>query len=630
MEEDYLYQKREIHMTVNKDIVLFTFGPVQTFIAASRRTQDLAVSSLILSSLAKSGLKHIEKNQDLELIFPLRTSSDWAKRLPNRIVFLSPMGHGKNYAEEVQMIINDRWNFIADDVRAFIQKNTSSNSWESQWNSQVKEWLECYWVAVPWDGQDKTYANAFKILNLGIDARKNVRHYPTTPQKGAKCTLSGIRSAIGVDKIHNINIWEEIRGKISLTELRDNEQLSAISAIKRFANHTKISDLNLERFPSTSSIAVASFKKQILLHWPESAELVDKFIAAIGNLGLIIFPEPEPFPALIELIGSDASKKMLMRLEGDYFYKEFFTIDKINESRREKLPKLLESPQTTELISVASKALTALINKMAELAKNNRIDAPFPNTYFAALVMDGDHMGKMINNAGSLEVHKHISQTMADTASQIEDIVEKEYPGVLVYSSGDDVLALLPVNCALEVAQKVREKFKENMKEIGQQGEMSGGIAIMHHRSPLEAILTKARKAEYKAKEIYNRSTLVISIIKRSGEDLTAAMKWPPPNYKNPLIDLLEYLSMGWISSKFIYDLRQEEKALATYLEGFILELRRILKRHTEYSVEGLDIEDLTTRLIDFRRYMPPEEDRIPQMIHWLMVTGFLAKGERS
>jgi CRISPR-associated protein Cmr2 len=613
-------------MTHNpSDIVLFTFGPIQTFIAASRRTQDLAVSSLILSSLAKAGLTYIENDSNLELVFPIKTGGAWAKRLPNRIVFVAPEGEGKNFAEQVVGKITQNWLTIADGVKDYLLPKVTHKGWVGQWDAQVSDWLETYWVSVSWDGDDSTYNEAFQKLNLGIDSRKHLRFYPSTPQPGAKCTLSGIRSAIGVN---GGNIWNQIRSRVSPAELRETEQLSAISAIKRFADKANIPGINLDRFPSTSSMAVASFKNQLLDHWQDVQADVENFFNTINALGLMIFQSPEPFPLLVEKAGRDQLKQSVLRIEGDYFYKEFFVLEKINASRSPHLEDLRPGRETNEKIKNAQSALSVLLDKMSEISKNERVDAPFPNRYYAAIMMDGDHMGKLIDNAASLEAHQQMSRTLAETADEIQVIVEEAFPGKLIYSSGDDALALAPVNCALEIARRIREAFKTNMAPFDPDADMSGGIAVMHHQSPLEAILTKARQAEHKAKEVYERKSLVTVVSKRSGEELDAAMKWQDPGTVNPITSLTEYLSMGWISSKFIYDLRNEESAFHGNLRVFELELPRLLKRHSDGDNPNLNIDSLVQRLLAFNNCMPSQS--LSQLINWLMVARFLAQGERS
>lgn len=617
-------------MSSPSDLVLFTFGPIQPFIAASRRTQDLAVSSLILSSLAHAGLAHITENPDTDPIFPLPGAENWEKRLPNRLVFITADGQGKAQAEEVEKRVIARWKSIAGAVKNFLANRTSDAHWFTEWDTQVDEWLETYWVTVRWDGQDKSYQNAFQTLNLAIDARKNIRSFRTTPQPGVKGALVETLSAVGVDR--QTNIWEQIRPRVSNVQLKENEKLSAIGAIKRFADQAQAPGVELDRFPSTSSIAASSFKHEILENWDHLEQPVSDFIDAVNHLGLMTFLKPEPFTKLISTSQGDRLKENLLQLDGIYFFREFFTLDKINNSRKETSGALEANRQTDEAIQKATSALKKLSNMISELSTSRHITVPAPNPYYAALVMDGDHMGKLIDSAGTLDFHKSISQVMSSTANDFQKIVEEDHPGILVYSGGDDVLALLPVTCALQVAEEIREKFQNNMDQIGLKADMSGGIAIMHCQSPLDTILEEARKAEHQAKETYGRSCLVISVLKRSGENLSAAMKWPDIiDIIPPINDLTGYFATGQISSKFVYDLRNEIEALSQNTHGLGLEINRLLTRHKSPEVI-IDLESLSKQILDFRLTIPksePNQKRVYGILDWLLIARFIAKGER-
>jgi len=607
------------------DIVLVTFGPIQPFIAASRRTQDLAVSSQILSSLANAGLNYISTDTNLTPIFPVPGGEESGKCLPNRLVFLVPKGQGEEHAKEIEKQIRKQWEKIANSVKSHLLKMTSHSEWATKWDAQAEKWLEIYWVSTAWDGQDSTYSKSFRTLNMAIDARKNLRHYPSADQPGKKGDLIGTLSAIGTTQ--DYNIWPEIRSQVGRTQLRENENLSAIGAIKRFADQAKAPGIDLGRFPSTSSIAVASFRQQVLQHWEITAPAAKKFIKAVSDLKLMTFTEMEPFPILQDLTKNDGQKEMLLRLEGDYFFRDFYTLENVNDSRKGNIPPL---EGTTETIKATRTALSGLLEKMAEVSRKVKGTIPSPNTYLAALVMDGDHMGHLIDETEFLDEHIDISQTMANTAKEFRGIIEKDSPGILVYSGGDDVLALLPVSCVLEVAQNVREAFIKNMRKFNPEADMSGGIAIMHHQAPLEALLQRARKAEYQAKEVHNRGSLVITVIKRSGEDISAAMKWPSSTDKNnPINDLISYLSTGWISTKFVFDLRSETAALIENSEGFEWEVKRLIKRHMDQKAK-IDVDTFKSRLAKFTGQMPYSLDPFLGLMDWMMIARFIAKGERS
>ena len=432
------------------------------------------------------------------------------------------------------------------------------------------------------------------------------------------------------------DIWREISSKVSKVQLKDNEVLSAIGAIKRFADQAEVPGIDLERFPSTGSIAVSSFKQEILDNWSLLEPRVAEFVTAVEDLGLMTFIKPEPFARHLKSSQGDPAKNNFLQLDGNYFFRDFFTLEKVNANRKDSLGELENNDQTASLVKAGAKALIAIYNKIATLSPDNPITIPRPNAYYAALVMDGDHMGKMIDDAGSLENHKEISRTMSSTANDFQKIVEKDHTGILVYSGGDDVLALLPITCVLDVAREIREKFQKNMQMIGVEADMSGGIAIMHNQSPLDTILQEARRAEHQAKEIYGRSCLVVSVLKRSGENLSAAMKWSDdPQYTPPISDLIQYFSMGWLSTNFVYDLRSEITALSKNPPGLELEIKRLARRHLDPDNQKspqtqIDVDLLADRLLKLKPLMPYENNRVQAMMDWLMITRFIAKGERA
>lgn len=73
-------------MTQNH-IFILSIGPVQSFIAQARKTQDLYAGSQILSQLVEAGINAIpELDREKELIFPYLNDNITTKSLPNRFV----------------------------------------------------------------------------------------------------------------------------------------------------------------------------------------------------------------------------------------------------------------------------------------------------------------------------------------------------------------------------------------------------------------------------------------------------------------------------------------------------------------------------------------------------------------
>ncbi|WP_018465587.1 type III-B CRISPR-associated protein Cas10/Cmr2 [Calidithermus timidus] len=142
-----------------------------------------------------------------------------------------------------------------------------------------------------------------------------------------------------------------------------------------------------------------------------------------------------------------------------------------------------------------------------------------PQPYFAILVADGDRMGELISRQDNREAHRQLSKTLDEFAQKAREIVPK-YRGFMVYSGGDDVLAFLPVNRAVECAQELSETFRHQVK-----GTLSAGIAIVHYREPLSISLENARNAEKAAKN-GGRNALAVALHTRGGTPVTVVQRW--------------------------------------------------------------------------------------------------------
>ncbi|KLR75075.1 CRISPR-associated protein Crm2, partial [Geobacillus sp. T6] len=61
----------------NRYVVIFTVGPVQSFIASARKTEDFWSGSYILSYLVKEAIKRLyQVNANCEVVYPLVTKEE--------------------------------------------------------------------------------------------------------------------------------------------------------------------------------------------------------------------------------------------------------------------------------------------------------------------------------------------------------------------------------------------------------------------------------------------------------------------------------------------------------------------------------------------------------------------------
>jgi CRISPR-associated protein Cmr2 len=147
----------------------------------------------------------------------------------------------------------------------------------------------------------------------------------------------------------------------------------------------------------------------------------------------------------------------------------------------------------------------------------------------------------------------------------VQRIIEDEGGGRVIYAGGDDVLALLPLSMAIQVAADLQRSYTQ---QAGQGFTLSGGVAIAHHQAPLSGVLAAAREAEHAAKEMYGRDALCVTALKRSGEALRVGAHWQEGSVSCDTPTLLNRLCKHFqarneLSSGFAYEANAQMRGLA-------------------------------------------------------------------
>jgi len=614
-----------------RDLIIFSLGPVQAFIARSRRTQDLWLSSRLLSQLARAGVETIASHKGIELLYPVEIrAGEFPDSIPNRFAALVPAEQGEAIARETEKTVQTAWKKLARSMRDhFAGKAPENNGWQSIWDRQVTSWLETYWVVWPW--RDEEYGTAFRRAALALDARKRVRYF-RPPEPGEKCTLCGEREVLhgtGSRRAEVRQFWKEIRDRPDVTgaELREGERLCAVCAIKRFGQsepdiRRQLDIKTEERFPSTSSIAAATFRAGVLDHWDELERYVRAHLEALRDLNVGHRERPLPYLEA-KATGMGAIAGDFVRYQGDLFYRSTFT-----EARLEEV---VDGAVDREACETVLRTLTVLRDTAADC----QVAAPHP--YLAALSVDGDRMGKLLGAQKGPTDHRAVSQALAGFAeNDVPRIVEQEHSGRVIYAGGDDILALLPVADALEAADAMRRAFTgvlgDTVRDPDQEPPtISAGIAIIHHTQPLESALQAARDALHIAKDEdrYNRNALVVQVLRRSGEPRLAGLNWSyQPGLSDalqPIKALKDAMAAGWLSGRFAYDLVDEAAALEGVPGAHVDELGRLLARHRADGLsaeQGQAIADLASPVAALA-----ESAGIEEVSEWLLLARFLAQG---
>lgn len=141
--------------------------------------------------------------------------------------------------------------------------------------------------------------------------------------------------------------------------------------------------------------------------------------------------------------------------------------------------------------------------------------------YIAVIALDGDHMGEKLSRFEKQTDHRTFSEKLAEFARSVS--IDPE-DGRLIYAGGDDVLAVVKASRAIPL---VRELAKQFTKKVGVEGiSASAGVAIGSSKAPLQDLIHEAHAAEGRAKHVYGRDALAVSVVKRSGEIIHWGCKW--------------------------------------------------------------------------------------------------------
>jgi len=496
-------------------------------------------------------------------------------------------------------------------------RNYRHRSWK-----EGEVWKSC---CVDTNGNDLKSGGAPLIENPGfawaahyakteflLAARRNTRDFELwaasdTGRLGQdKDMLSGKEEAIG-DKA-----WRDQLASKRPWLFHSGEQLGAMNLIKRVWHAAYLEPkkgLNrLPRFDSVPAVAAASFAIETIETLADNSAAWGHFV----SFQRAAMAARRHFSAAI----SSKSNEHEWSAETDGSVWHVTEWDRaIQDAHKAGLSK-------TELQA----ARDALHRLQGEKALNR---SPLP--YVAILAMDGDSMGQWVSGAKSpllkgqlakdaekyfqkcehlkklLETPRHVSpsyhlqfsEALANFSLYLAAPIVEFFHGQLLYSGGDDVLAMLPAAEALPCARALRDAFRgdpdlwrcfDSSREFvpadsaspflpgksgqdgfiavnrqaplwqrlrlrgslprgytllvpGKNADISAGIAIGHMHTPLQNLIEAAREAEKRAKKAdakggYGKAAFAVSLFKRSGEVQQWGAKWRQSDGSAPALEL--------------------------------------------------------------------------------------------
>ncbi|MBI3799813.1 MAG: type III-B CRISPR-associated protein Cas10/Cmr2 [Deltaproteobacteria bacterium] len=575
---------------MNDALLIFTFSPIQSFITEARRASDLYVGSRILVRLAQAAAQAIEKHEGM-LIYPAPPLTD---DVPNKFVARVPWQEATTIAEEAKRALLNEWSRIADTANWRLTTGWEiptrgplpDAAWHAIWARQVSHQWEIYWAVASMDS--RSYRDAYDEASRAVDAAKRARTFAAVEEHGVKDTLSGCREALHTGKANAREYWAEISEQVGAAKLRPDgrERLDAIGAVKRF------SDLAEKHFPSTSTVASADFLEGAR---GQLADYRDSVENLLGSSRYRV-QEDSDWP-----------------YDGDLLFIETLTPQRLESSYGLTVPDpgWLQMAQDT----------------LREVYKQVK---PRPAPYYAIIALDGDDMGKRVNECLTQTAHTELSRKLTDFADRVKPVV-KEHQGSLIYNGGDDVLALAPLSSAFPLARALAVSFKEVTG-----GTASAGIAIVHHLYPLGAALQAARAAERQAKQVgrknqvEGKNAVCVHSLKRSGEPLEIRSPWESVGEVfAEVMRLFQGDAQGEpLSSKFAYDVLHAAYALPDADEKCRAELKRLIKRHRNPNhLDAPNPDEWADRLRTWAASLP---DKAEELGRWLVFARFVAQGGRD
>ena len=127
-----------------------------------------------------------------------------------------------------------------------------------------------------------------------------------------------------------------------------------------------------------------------------------------------------------------------------------------------------------------------------------------------------------------------ISKGLEKFTQGVNKIVE-DHSGFLIYAGGDDVLALLPLEHALNCAYAVREHYQDSFVQVALEDKslpeikttISAAIEYAHIKMPLGKVLGDAHHLlDDVAKDKTGRDSVAVRVWKPGGQHLEWAMPW--------------------------------------------------------------------------------------------------------
>ena len=484
------------------------------------------------------------------------TSVDWEDDISDKSAYLEKL------KQAYSIFSDDSENFFNKDYWKTI-KNEVSISGTTFWKPKA----------------GVVYPAIYELADKSLAASKSLRDFKQLPQEGFRCTLCGEREWLTRDRDllkcspgkRNDSIWSELPNN------NKKEHLCAICTLKRFWPRVFVDMVKSYIQRDINRFVVSTHTMSLI---PTINSLIDNSSTMNGLTKITEFKKlmPEiPNDVDLSILPKKFCKDIKKAEENTGFN------DLLYQCKR--LPSYIDVLRDNDDF----KTLDSFYNKLKNIVGTK------PETYYALILMDGDNMGAWLSSTeterripysaswhprilekqefidaknGNIALdnylnalksasptrHAAISQALNNYSSKIVPyIIEEKHNGKLIYSGGDDVLAMASTDEVIDIIKTLRmaysgfghnvangekldknEDYKQNgfvllkkklLQVMGLKASASVGAVIVHHQTPLAYALKCLREAEHTAKNA-GRNSFCIRIIKRAGGEISFTDNW--------------------------------------------------------------------------------------------------------
>lgn len=561
-----------------KYVVIFSIGPVQTFIASARRSRDLWSGSWLLSELAKACAKSLNDLGDTkaQLIFPHVDKSNQADLEEN-----SDFSVGNKVQVVLTVDSVDELRSIIDNAKKSVKKRfikEASNALsrlpkdkhylrETIWNSQLDDYLE---IQTAWArfGDDNSYHDAAQNAGRVLASRKATRDFSPTCAISEKDFITSLvqldNARKTTDKNHNVikQPYQDLfmLPKSSLDGMR--ETVLKESGLQKNSLQRKLSLSKSEQLDTVGVIKRLGFEKKAEQFTPFTRITAHAWIEEIAQ------KEPDALNRLKDTYRELCRLGVASGVTGNNKVYQDFAYDAqlLYPSRLEVTLKEYQNSDDKEAKEIVDN-LKILKKTLAPLFQS--YDEPY--RYGVLLLADGDRMGELLDKAKTQVQHQEITQALSNFAGQVAYTM-RQSSGHCIYAGGDDVLGFVPLDKAYKCADDLQKLFANSLSgvanKLGAENSptLSVGLAICHIMTPLGVIRELASQAEKFAKGDHvdegqstekRRNALGILLSVRSGNDTKLRFNWDDLAGLNAFETMVNYYVEKQIPSRIAYDIRE-------------------------------------------------------------------------